>query len=292
MQKALKKEISIVTGITLVTVLVLVIGQQFGFDPFSGSGLRGFMGSMTSTSVSTSMPPPPPPATAASTSACNNGMCNCDAICQAIDYTPSGCGADCGSSGCGNGICEAAETPTTCPVDCPLPPPGSCGNFICEAGETVSCPGDCTGCRLNGTSCSLNSQCCSTYCNSINQCAPFIPIACSPSTVSQTYNIPFVYSGCVSSVGLNSTQYLNAVKSVAAAVAQTMCDAQLMPNCPAGCVQTLSGATFTITPVINGFKPLPNNPPPPDCTAASPRKGQWKGTCTVTAPCTQIPPGI
>ncbi len=45
MKKALKKELSLVTGITLVTVLVLVIGQQFGLNPFSGSYLKAMIGS-------------------------------------------------------------------------------------------------------------------------------------------------------------------------------------------------------------------------------------------------------
>ena len=41
MQKGFKKELSTVTGIALVTVLVLVIGQQLGFDPLSETNLSG-----------------------------------------------------------------------------------------------------------------------------------------------------------------------------------------------------------------------------------------------------------
>ena len=43
---------------------------------------------------------------------------------------------------CGNGVCEADESVTTCPSDCNTEP--VCGNVICEAGETASsCPADC-----------------------------------------------------------------------------------------------------------------------------------------------------
>lgn len=45
---------------------------------------------------------------------------------------------------CGNGICEGAETQTSCPMDCPKTGP-VCGNGVCENGETQgNCPADCT----------------------------------------------------------------------------------------------------------------------------------------------------
>jgi hypothetical protein len=45
---------------------------------------------------------------------------------------------------CGNGICEADETPTSCSYDCKVWTP-ICGNGVCEAGETLEqCPRDCS----------------------------------------------------------------------------------------------------------------------------------------------------
>jgi hypothetical protein len=51
-----------------------------------------------------------------------------------------------GAGGCGNGTCDAGETPASCPGDCTA---GGCGNGTCDAGETpASCPGDCEGDNL------------------------------------------------------------------------------------------------------------------------------------------------
>jgi len=45
---------------------------------------------------------------------------------------------------CGDGTCQAVETPRLCPADCG-PPAATCGDFLCDASETViTCPGDCS----------------------------------------------------------------------------------------------------------------------------------------------------
>ncbi|MBI4043821.1 MAG: hypothetical protein HY393_03370 [Candidatus Diapherotrites archaeon] len=59
-------------------------------------------------------------------------------------YPSSNCTTT-GTATCGNAICEAGESTSTCPSDC-KPATNLCGNFICDAsnGETsASCPGDC-----------------------------------------------------------------------------------------------------------------------------------------------------
>ena len=69
---------------------------------------------------------------------CGNGACE-------AGETPSNCATDCKSSGpvCGNGQCEPGETPSTCAQDCKSSGP-VCGNGKCEAGETAStCAKDC-----------------------------------------------------------------------------------------------------------------------------------------------------
>ena len=47
---------------------------------------------------------------------------------------------------CGDGLCDAGESPASCPADCKVGPGPICGNNICEPGEGVnSCPQDCGG---------------------------------------------------------------------------------------------------------------------------------------------------
>jgi hypothetical protein len=48
----------------------------------------------------------------------------------------------CSLSSCGDGVCSASESRSSCPGDC-----GYCGDHVCNGGETVgSCPGDCGYC--------------------------------------------------------------------------------------------------------------------------------------------------
>jgi hypothetical protein len=68
-----------------------------------------------------------------SASICGDGICS-------ADETASTCPDDCGR--CGDGICSAHETATSCPADCTR-----CGDGICSGNETVtSCPADCARC--------------------------------------------------------------------------------------------------------------------------------------------------
>src|SRR5262249_47057018 len=46
---------------------------------------------------------------------------------------------------CGDGVCNAGETCSTCQSDCGVCP--YCGDFACNGGETCgTCPGDCGAC--------------------------------------------------------------------------------------------------------------------------------------------------
>jgi len=69
---------------------------------------------------------------------CGDGKCD-------AGETPDTCAADCKKTGpvCGNGACEAGETPQTCAADC-KPDGPKCGNEKCEEGESAAtCPSDC-----------------------------------------------------------------------------------------------------------------------------------------------------
>jgi hypothetical protein len=70
-----------------------------------------------------------------------------DSVCEAGESCSS-CQWDCGSCGpvCGNFLCEAGESCNSCDWDCGSCGP-VCGNFWCEAGESCSsCDWDCGSC--------------------------------------------------------------------------------------------------------------------------------------------------
>jgi hypothetical protein len=69
---------------------------------------------------------------------CGNGICE-------AGETPQNCSIDCVNiPTCGNGICESGENTQNCSIDCRFPP--TCGNGICESGESPSnCSIDCGG---------------------------------------------------------------------------------------------------------------------------------------------------
>lgn len=50
-----------------------------------------------------------------------------------------------GKPSCGDGKCNGGENSSSCPVDCPAPPPDEiCGNGVCAGDEdSYSCPADC-----------------------------------------------------------------------------------------------------------------------------------------------------
>ncbi len=67
-----------------------------------------------------------------------------DNICEAFE-TCSSCSQDCGVCICSNNICEASEDCNSCLSDCGSCDIGqNCGNNVCDPGETTgSCPQDC-----------------------------------------------------------------------------------------------------------------------------------------------------
>ncbi len=65
------------------------------------------------------------------------------ALAACSDDTNSPGDVDVDEPKCGDGTCDAGETPDSCPADCE-DEPDSCGNGTCDAGETPdSCPDDC-----------------------------------------------------------------------------------------------------------------------------------------------------
>lgn len=74
---------------------------------------------------------------------CGDGKCDSNKGETAIT-----CSVDCtGGSVCGDGICNADETCSSCEADCGVCPPPSCNNdSVCNIGEDChSCPNDCAG---------------------------------------------------------------------------------------------------------------------------------------------------
>lgn len=70
-----------------------------------------------------------------------------DTVCSAGESCSS-CAQDCGACppGCGDAACNGGETCSSCPGDCGACPP-SCGDGACNGGESCSsCAGDCGAC--------------------------------------------------------------------------------------------------------------------------------------------------
>lgn len=80
---------------------------------------------------------------------CSNGTAQATKSVRVGVLYPGGGGGTTGSAAtCGNNICEAGETSTSCAQDCSIIVP-VCGNNMCEIGETFSCSQDCVGAGAN-----------------------------------------------------------------------------------------------------------------------------------------------
>jgi hypothetical protein len=71
----------------------------------------------------------------AATAVCGNGACE-------AGETPASCAADCDTSTCGDGTCDPDENTSTCPADCPAPACSPTDPTSCS-GETVCIAGSC-----------------------------------------------------------------------------------------------------------------------------------------------------
>lgn len=81
-----------------------------------------------------------------------------------LDYGDGGLAESSLPSGCGDGVCSATESCTTCSVDCGVC--STCGNHICDPSETcTSCPQDCDVCPTCGDG----------YCNGDETCESCAP---------------------------------------------------------------------------------------------------------------------
>ena len=115
------------------------------------------------------------------TAYCGNGQCE-------AGETPSNCSEDCGGGTgeiCGNGVCGAGETSANCAQDC-----GSgevCGNGHCGPGESsTNCPSDCG--PISGDGCG-NGVCESgeTPYNCAYDCGADLEVSCTISCPSDMY---------------------------------------------------------------------------------------------------------
>jgi hypothetical protein len=86
------------------------------------------------------------------------------------------------ASVCGDGICSAGESCTTCPSDCisGTIPLAQCGNGVCEAGDGetyASCPADCRGNSSGDVvfSCGTDGLCDDALCNAAGYTCTTVP---------------------------------------------------------------------------------------------------------------------
>ncbi len=93
-------------------------------------------------------------------STCVETVCAADAFCctvawdqACVNEAQSMCGTTCAT--CGNGTCEAGETPTTCPQDCQP----DCAHDVCDPG--VPLEPACDSCAA--TVCAADAFCCTTF---------------------------------------------------------------------------------------------------------------------------------
>ncbi len=90
------------------------------------------------------------------------------AQCAQQKECPDPCGTSTGPK-CGNGTCEAGETPTNCAADCKTTVP-KCGNGTCEAGETpTNCAADCkaTGAHVCDQYCGKGAPGGACFCDAV-----------------------------------------------------------------------------------------------------------------------------
>lgn len=320
MQKSLRKELSIVTGITLVSVLVLVVGQQFGYDPLSGGNFRGFTGSISSMSMS--IPPPP---CALAKQACGSGAGG--AICCDGKDCPSGSSAICPcatggatcltSSECCDGlVCDPTVNKCLLPrgACCHVLPATTCDENTlkvtcltlgtgtnswhkgktCVEGEFIDGDPSCLPtCYPQGHNCNDGidtTPCCSTPTNlschlvsTVGKClAP-----CNNATKTFTIYASDTKTGCVTQGALNNSDYFELVREKAREKAKANCLTKApQPVCATALFCSPSATppnpTITLTNNITGaHQSIDDN-----CPVGAKRSGYFSGSCTVTLSCT------
>ena len=98
---------------------------------------------------------------------CEACVCADDPYCcnTAWDSKCAGECKTCNAGKCGDGVCAAPETCSSCTQDCGscAPAPAVCGDGKCDTAENCgTCPGDCGKCGNFACVCATDSYCCTT----------------------------------------------------------------------------------------------------------------------------------
>jgi hypothetical protein len=128
--------------------------------------------------------------------------CYCDALCFGLgdccDDVCTQCSGDypteCSSQSCGDGMCDASESCTSCPSDCG-PCNSGCGDGTCDALNNevcYTCPSDCGPCNntstcngLCGNPTTVGDCYCDGLCFQYGDCCTDICTACTSSYTSE-----------------------------------------------------------------------------------------------------------
>lgn len=137
----------------------------------------------------------------ATTERCGDGITNGPEQCDdGNTISGDGCSSACMTESlCGNGICDAGESPSSCLADCPIP--SLCGNAIVESGEACDPPGSTAACPSGESGTSTCSADCRSW---ISACMP-TPI-CGNGVIEGTEVCDGSTQLCVTPAGLAGTQ--------------------------------------------------------------------------------------
>lgn len=289
MKKTLKKELSILTGIVLVSVLVLSIGQQLGFDPFSGAHLKGFIGSMpsmppppTPSSSTTCTPPPPPSSEPPKKNCCYEPTINtCTADNGATVGTVTKAECDGGTpNNCWGDSCTTLRANSAC--DCPMPTGACC----VDTGSAKYCYEPKTQSQCGAGRLWIKDITCAEAAS-----APTVPGCPGPGECSDTSSSPpgAAQTACSAKpIAWTVSSFNTALMNAASSSAQDLCAASahsLAPGCGSGCANGSGAPTFGVT---GSAAASSNTVSTTDCPTNQ-KRGKWAGKCIVTRDCVVAP---